>query len=150
MYDGVGIKGMTDNKDSLPVPPDFYGMPGSEITQSVSSSDEIAKMPDQPVMPWVNLPEQFHSDDCKLCNSSYREESEALFEKTSNIKRVHMFLKDERQEDISYGAVRNHLKYHYQSQNSNKLIKEYATELDKWIGVQDNQEAGMIRAMAAI
>jgi hypothetical protein len=136
-----------ENKNNLPVPSNFYGMQKNDMIKSLAPPTE---MPEQPVMPWVNLPEKVHSEDCKLCNSSYREESEALFDQTNNIKRVHAFLTKERHEDMSYSAVRNHLKYHYQSQSSNRLVKEYATELDKWIGVQDNQEAGMIRAMAGI
>jgi hypothetical protein len=88
--------------------------------------------------------------DCKLCNSKYREEAEELYDRTESIKRVHKLLSEDRLEEISYGAVRNHLKFHYEAQSSNTLVKEYAGEVGQWIEMQDDQLAGLKRAMGMI
>lgn len=101
-------------------------------------------------MPWDDLPEKVKVHDCKLCNSRYREEAELLFEQTANIKKIYKFLNEDRPEDISYAAVRNHLKYHYEGHSSDQLVKEYSTQVDKWLEMQNNQEEGMLRAMAMI
>ena len=46
--------------------------------------------------------------DCKLCQSRWKVEAEELYDKTNSITKVFKFLTDDRQEDISYGAVRSH------------------------------------------
>ena len=66
------------------------------------------------------------------------------------MRRVEELLRDDRAEDISYNAVSNHLRYHYKGHASNLLVKEYSTEVDKWLEMQGDQEVGMLRAIAMI
>ena len=62
---------------------------------------------------------------CKLCNSKYREEAEALYEKTGKPRNVWRFLTEERNEDISEPAVRSHLCNHYIKYKHNVQAKDY-------------------------
>lgn len=88
--------------------------------------------------------------DCKLCNSKYREESEELYDRTGNVKRVHNFLTQDRAMDISYGAVRNHLKYHYEAHNSDHLVQEHAEKVAEWFDLQHDSIGSIKRGMAIV
>jgi hypothetical protein len=128
-------------------PKDIYGIVPGDLEKPVAI---VKSSKPSPQMAWENLPEKVQKAECKLCNSKYREEAEELFERSGNITKVQKFLHEDRAEDISYAAVRNHLKYHYEGHSSDQLVREYATEIDKWLGMQNDQEAGMLRAMAMI
>lgn len=87
---------------------------------------------------------------CKLCNSMYRAEAEALFEKTRSFSRVHKLLTEKHEEDISPNAVSNHLKFHYISQGNNALIREFAEEIKPWFEHQDDQKSAMVRTISIL
>lgn len=89
-------------------------------------------------------------DRCKLCHSKYREEAEALYEKTKNLKRVAQFLQDDRAEDITYGAVRNHLMHHYNAVNSIELVKSNLEHIQDWTAIQGDQPEALLRTMAML
>lgn len=89
-------------------------------------------------------------DDCKLCKSKYRLEAEELYDRTQNIKRVHKLLTEDRCEEISYGACRNHLKYHYEAYSSNQLVQALSTEVEKWLFMQNDQMQGLHRTAALL
>ena len=103
-----------------------------------------------PIAPWDRPHEIPNVKSCKLCNSEYRTEAEELYDRTKDCKRVQKFLNDDRLQDISYGAVRNHLRFHYEMVSDNILIKEYANELQAWLGIQENQIDALQRTMAMI
>jgi len=88
--------------------------------------------------------------DCTLCQSKYREEAHELYNRTGSLKRVHRFLVDDRQENISYPSVRNHLKFHYDSVNDRSLIQEYTKEVEGWLALQDDQLFALKRTMSMI
>ena len=110
--------------------------------------EDIEKFPDK--MPWTGLTESKSVENCKLCQSPYRQEAEELYDRVENVKRVHKFLVDERHEDISYGSVRNHLKVHYAAHNDEYLVSEWASKIEAWLGCQKDQYASLIRMMAAL
>ncbi len=89
-------------------------------------------------------------DTCKLCQSTYRNEAEAMYDQYSNVRRVHKFLRDDRHEDISYQAVRNHIQYHHQSPQNSALIREYGKDVSKWINTQEDSKAGILRSLAVL
>lgn len=69
--------------------------------------------------------------NCKLCNSKFRKEAESMAERNQNITSILRFLTTAG-EDISYGAVNNHINYHFKVKSDESDLKEYAVELDKW------------------
>ena len=88
--------------------------------------------------------------DCKLCNCKYKEEAHELYDRTANVKRVHKLLTEDRMIDLSYGAVRNHLKFHYEAHASNQLVQEYSNEVADWLDLQYDQIHALYRGMAII
>jgi hypothetical protein len=100
------------------------------------------------VPPWDS--ENKPRKDCKLCQSRWKLEAEELYDKTNSITKVFKFLTDDRQEDISYAAVRSHLKFHHESPANNAMIKEYMGEVEGWMDLQLDQLHGLRRAMAQI
>lgn len=69
---------------------------------------------------------------CKLCNSKYRAEAEHTYEQTNkNFRAVEKFLKG-KGEDISYQAIRNHFKMHYEQQKIDLQVKEYIDNIAKF------------------
>jgi hypothetical protein len=82
---------------------------------------------------------------CKLCNSKWREEAESMFEKGRAATQIHRWLVDDKKEDISYGAVNNHLTQHFKTDKDNLSLKEFATQLGKWSELSSDTEALMNR-----
>ena len=68
--------------------------------------------------------------NCKLCNSEYRAEAEAKYATKNNAHLAYKFLIS-KNEDISYNAVSNHFKMHYEKQRTNLLVREYLDDLCK-------------------
>lgn len=111
----------------------------------IKSTSEIAES-----LPWEVDNEPVCVGNCKLCNSKFREEAEEMFDRVGTVKRVYQFLVNDRNEDISYGAVANHIKFHYVARNNDQLVKEYAGMLEEWLGMQKDQYNGLVRAMAML
>ena len=89
-------------------------------------------------------------DSCFLCQSAYREEAEEMYDKYDNIKRVHKFLTEDRQEQVSYQAVRNHLQFHHKSPQNSAMIREYGKDISKWQVSQEDSKAGLLRSIAIL
>ena len=102
------------------------------------------------LVPWTKELKFEPIDDCKLCNSKFREEAEDLYDRTGNVKRVHTLLTQDRMMDISYGAVRNHLKFHYEAHSANHLVQEHANEVADWLDLQFDSIGAIKRGMAII
>jgi len=68
--------------------------------------------------------------NCKLCQSKYREEAEAIFE-TKTMKAAERFL-IEKGEQISYLSIRNHLTKHYMGTQRLNSVKEWLEEINKF------------------
>jgi hypothetical protein len=73
---------------------------------------------------------------CKLCNSKWREEAESMFEKGRAATQIHRWLVDDKKEDISYGAVNNHLTQHFKTDKDNlsdteALMNRYIKTFDR-------------------
>jgi hypothetical protein len=81
--------------------------------------------------------------NCKLCNSKFRKEAERLVETGASILSIKRMLEREG-EDISYGAVANHINYHFKTKQTETDLKEYATQLEKW-GQMSMSEEELIR-----
>lgn len=101
-------------------------------------------------MPWEHLPEEVYEAQCKLCNSKYRHEAEELYASCGNSRRVHKFLTEERMEEVSYNAVNNHMKLHFTAHNNERLLKDYASKVELWLGCQKDQYQSLQRAMAGL
>ena len=78
--------------------------------------------------------------NCKFCQSKHRQEAEEYYEKVRNIKAVHKFLQDLK-EDVAYSSVRNHILNHYLIAEKNIKIKEYGERLRGWIN-EDRKRRG--------
>jgi len=80
---------------------------------------------------------------CKLCNSTYREEAEDIYEKTNSLAAVHSYLK-KNNEKISQSACRRHIQNHYLKPELNAKLKDYATDLKDWAKHQSTTEERFI------
>ena len=70
-------------------------------------------------------------DNCKLCKSSFKPEVHDLADRGTSHLQIHRWLVDKK-EDISYGAVHNHLIRHYGVKNDNRKLVDYANQISKW------------------
>jgi hypothetical protein len=82
---------------------------------------------------------------CKLCNSPSKAEAHSMYEKGRPATAVHKWLTEEKKEEISYGAVNNHLTHHLKSEKDNLNLKEFATQLSKWSELNMDSEVIMNR-----
>lgn len=82
---------------------------------------------------------RIHVPDCKLCNSPLRDEAEEKILANTSVRQIHIWLK-ERKEDISYGAVDNHLYEHFLKQLKDYKIKSTAESLEKWGAKKQSDE----------
>jgi hypothetical protein len=131
------------NKDSnnLPIP-------------VIPNSDQLQKG-EQPDMSSLKLvpdykSEQIEVSNCKLCKSSYRAEAESLYDRTGNARHVWKFLSEERQEEISYNAVNNHLSFHYTAHNNGELVREFGKDLQVWVDIQGDDLLSLRRTIAIL
>lgn len=69
--------------------------------------------------------------NCKLCNSKLRKEAESMADRGTSMSSILRFL-EQGGETISYGAVNNHINYHFKNQQSETDLFEYAGQLEKW------------------
>jgi hypothetical protein len=72
--------------------------------------------------------EMMFRSDCRTCSSQYRKEAEEKFETTGSSKAAYVFLAS-KGEKISYHAVRRHMINHFQAQERNLMLKEYAKKV---------------------
>ncbi|NJL70087.1 MAG: hypothetical protein HC888_00125 [Candidatus Competibacteraceae bacterium] len=116
----------------------------------VNQDGSNPSIPNGDIVP-PNISQQAIKDPrCKLCNSAYREEAELRFEQARNIARVHKYLNTECGEEISYNAVKNHLKYHYVPTGNNTSLLQYAPEIQKWVAIQNDQKWSLMRTIAVL
>lgn len=125
-------------------------MSKNEVTRLDSDGNPLPAEPKVELNPYHNEDSIEARADCKLCNSQYRAEAEELFDRTSNMKRVHNFLTQDRQEDISYPATRRHLKFHYAAEGDKVSVADLAHEIEPFAKIQGDESGSMIRAMAMI
>ena len=111
-----------------------------ELPEIESDNSIVPDLDDQPIT----------EPRCKVCNSKYRQEAEAYFEKTKSYARVAKFLHDDRQLDVSETGVRNHLKFHYVSTNNNELVNHFAEEVKPWFHMQSDAKKSMYRTLAGL
>jgi len=89
------------------------------------------------------------SSKCKLCQSKFRIEAEQKYEESNrNITAVLRFLKANG-EEITHPAVRNHLVMHYQQQDTNIRVREYAKNLEPLL-VQKRDKRSQLKERIAI
>ena len=88
--------------------------------------------------------------NCKLCQCDFREEAEMFYQKTENYHALFNWLKDKKNMDISYPAVRNHIIYHFKAQQQNEALVEYANDVKKWISGQPNRIKAIKSKMAIL
>jgi hypothetical protein len=81
--------------------------------------------------------------NCKLCNSKYRTESEQLYEKTNKNFRAVEKLLTKNSEKISYQAIRNHFKTHYEQQKMDLQVKEYIENIAKFRVEDTDRKSGL-------
>lgn len=89
-------------------------------------------------------------NNCKLCKSQHREEAELYYETTPNYKTLTNWLKNDKNMDISYPAVRNHILFHFKAKEREEYLGEYAKDIVKWRGMQENRIQSMKTRMAIL
>lgn len=70
-------------------------------------------------------------NNCKLCNSSFRQEAEETYCHEKSFTAVFRFLKSNN-EEISIPAIRSHMMNHFIDVNRQEKMKEYVEDLEKW------------------
>jgi hypothetical protein len=92
------------------------------------------------VVPYLNDTEKVVvRENCKLCQSEFRQEAEDHFAATPNYKNLLTFLRSERGMDISYPAVRNHIIHHTMVPEKREFLCEYAKDIKKWADSQQDK-----------
>lgn len=83
--------------------------------------------------------EPVRKSNCKLCNSSLRDEAEEKFMGCGNSFVVYKMLAA-RNEKISPNAVRNHLENHFMKPLLEMRMKDYADDLKGWLNTYQTKE----------
>ncbi len=80
-----------------------------------------------------------HRQNCKVCNSKFRKESEDMYIKTGNAKSCFNHLIALGDKNISYDSVKNHMKHHVPKSSLNERIQEYAEDLELWSKIKQSR-----------
>ena len=91
------------------------------------------------IVPYNDMGEPIKKPNCKLCQAKFRTEVEEKFEELKNYKALVNWLKKEKEMDISYPAVRNHIIHHYKLTERYEFLKEFAEDVEKWVSHKDNK-----------
>jgi hypothetical protein len=78
---------------------------------------------------------------CKLCNSPNRKEAESMVDRGVNTLTVAKWLVNEKNEDISYGAVYAHMNNHFKEELNDVNLRDFANRLSKWGALGKSDEA---------
>lgn len=70
---------------------------------------------------------------CKICNSPFRKDAEAIYEKENNYTKVKEFL-DSMGLVLNLATVRNHVVEHYKTADRMQSLVEYCENLEKMVG----------------
>jgi len=126
-------------------------MAKKEITLVDSQKRELITLSDHSITPFeFSQIETFSRSNCKLCKSPFREESERKFEETLNYKALLHWLKDEKEMEISYHAVRNHILYHYNYKEKKEALIEYSNDVKPWVDIRRNRIPSLRETMAVL
>ena len=88
-----------------------------------------------------------NKSNCKLCQSKFRLEAEAEYEKSNNMRFVHTLLKS-KGDDMCYHSVRGHLLNHYKKQEKAMILKEYADNLKEWLSTGGTRKSALLERIA--
>jgi len=69
--------------------------------------------------------------NCKVCNSKFRAEAEALYEDKKSMRSIHKWLA-EQEEEYDYKSITNHFKEHYERQKIDFMVQEYVSHMSKY------------------
>lgn len=82
--------------------------------------------------------------NCKLCNSKFRTDAEKMYEQLKgNYTAIEKFL-SKNNEEISYHAIRNHFKMHYETQKMDLQVKEYIDNLAKFRIEREDKKSALL------
>lgn len=105
----------------------------------------------------LQVPYQFNSDKitskkCKLCKHKDREEIEGWFEAQPrrNWTALKTKLSNEKNENISLNAIKNHMLYHFQAAERNSTLSAYGNDLQPWLTAQPNRIASLKMRIAIL
>tara|TARA_Y100000310_G_scaffold311548_1_gene357910 strand:- start:5057 stop:5701 length:645 start_codon:yes stop_codon:yes gene_type:complete len=102
------------------------------------------------ITPYEENEKEINKSTCKLCQSKFRKQAEQEYDnKRKNVTAVVNFLKN-KNETISYNAVRNHLHFHYDLQSRKTIVSEYGKDVIKWVKGLGTDRADAIRARIAL
>jgi len=113
---------------------------------------EIQKHASGELIPYDNPDEvstEIISSRCKVCNSSHKEEAEAMYEQRHNVSLVQRFLEKEG-EKVSQNAVSAHMRNHFQSSKNISLLKWFDREVQHWDDLTYSRERSIKRWMSIL
>lgn len=129
----------------------------SPVYVARSSTDAIKTISQGDIIPSKILQDGYagtylyYEQKCKLCNSEYRGEAEAMFRKGTTYQSITDWLlaKDV---NITYRAVNHHMKKHYDAQENAFILGDYANDVLQWVDMNDKGSAidSIKRRMAVI
>ena len=94
------------------------------------------------LIPYNNIEgiERIEKSNCKMCQSANRDEAEIRFEeqRMPNYNAIVTWLRNEKNEAITYSSVKNHMVYHFKIKERRESLNEYAEDIRKWTGIQNN------------
>lgn len=95
----------------------------------------------------VYTEETISKSNCKVCQCCERKNAEEEYEKTGSIRAVHNLLKN-KNVDVSYLAVRNHLHKHYLGEARRTSILEWGEDVSKYASSSMDKRAMMVERIA--
>lgn len=120
----------------------------NEIIKTSSGENSEGKS----VIPYSFGTAKITKTNCRLCQVEYREEVEQWYEEQprKNFTAIKNRIKQEKGDEISLPAIKNHLVLHYDVVKKNEILQEYAEDLQKWVETQGNKVTSLKARTAAL
>ena len=117
---------------------------------------EKAKAPfsnETDVTPYIFNVDKIVKAGCKICQAEFRDEVELMFDEQKDRKNytaIRRIIKDKYNFDISVQALMNHMIRHYKQVNDNTNLREYAEDIQHWVGMQTNKISSLKARIAVL
>ncbi len=119
------------------------------MTKAIKKKDQESFPQDSSIVPFFSHGTRITRSNCKFCQLDFRDEAELKFDEIKNYLAFRRWLEEEKNTNISLNAIRNHIISHYKSAEKEEFLREYASEINKWVGRQTDK-IGALRTRMAI
>lgn len=96
-----------------------------------------------------SIKEVIKKSNCKLCQSEHRAEAEQIWDTKNNYTAIRNFL-ESKGEKVSITSIRRHILNHYQKQEEDMRLKEYAEDVQKWLSIKQTRKQSLEERIAIL